>query len=69
MGPDTADLVVAVVVEAAVAGLVAAPRRALSLDPDDRRDYGRVGVEVRALPLNDDPLRPLCDGLRTLWKD
>ena len=75
MGPVD-DLVVVVadaeevaVVAGLVTGLVAAPRRALSLDPDDRRDYGRVGVKVCALPLYDDPLGPLCDGLRTLWKE
>lgn len=57
------------VVAVAVGGLVAAPpRRALPLDPDDRRDYGRVGVEVGALPLYDDPLGPLGYGLRTLSK-
>ena len=72
MGPVDGDLVVVVADAeevAVVAGLVAAPRRALSLDPDDRRDYGRVGVKVCALPLYDDPLGPLCDGLRTLWKE
>ena len=70
MGPvDDLVVVVADAEEVAVvAGLVAAPRRALSLDPDDRRDYGRVGVKVCALPLYHDPLGPLCDGLRTLWK-
>ena len=35
--------------------------------PDDGRDNWRFGVEVGALPLYDDPLGPLCDGLRALY--
>ena len=39
---------------------------ALLLDADDWRGDGRVGVEVRALPLDDHLLRPLRDRLCAL---
>ena len=42
---------------------------ALLLDADDGRRDGRVGVEVRRLPLDDHLLRPLRYRLRALKMD
>ena len=42
---------------------------ALLLDADDGRRDGRVGVEVRGLPLDDHLLRPLRYRLRALKMD
>ena len=42
---------------------------ALLLDADDGRRDGRVGVEVRRLPLDDHLLRPLRYRLRALKVD
>ena len=49
-----------------VVGVVDVCAGALLLDADDWRRDGRVGVEMRALPLDDHLLRPLRDRLGAL---